>query len=63
MRLKELPKTFGLSELKKGFFPHWFNKPCHQSYIGNIPSRKRYSPETMSSNERGAFLKWHQKKG
>ena len=28
--LKALPKTFGLSELKKGYFPHYFNKPCNQ---------------------------------
>ena len=26
MPLKALPKTFGLTELKKGFFPHFFNR-------------------------------------
>ena len=26
MPLKALPKTFGLTELKKGYFPHFFNR-------------------------------------
>ena len=39
-RLKDFPKTFGLTELKKGFFPHYFNKECHQNYIGHLPSKK-----------------------
>ena len=28
------PKTFGLKELKKGYFPHLFNKPENQDYVG-----------------------------
>ena len=30
--LASFPKTFGLKELKKGYFPHYFNKPCNQDY-------------------------------
>ena len=26
MPLKALPETFGLTELKKGYFPHFFNR-------------------------------------
>ena len=27
-------KRLGLKELKKGYFPHYFNKECNQNYIG-----------------------------
>ena len=37
MPLAAFPKTFGLTELKKGYVPHKFNIPDHQEYVG--PSR------------------------
>ena len=40
MPLKSFPKTFGLGELKKGYFPHYFNKECHKNYVGCIPAKK-----------------------
>jgi hypothetical protein len=30
MKLAAFPKTFGLSELKKGYFPHFFNRAENQ---------------------------------
>lgn len=54
------PKTFGLKELKKGYFPHCFNKPCNQNYVGPIPSKKHYGYDQMSSSNRKAFLEWYQ---
>ena len=39
MPLKSFPKTFGMSELKKGYFPHYFNKECNKD-VGTIPSKK-----------------------
>ena len=39
MPLKALPKTFGLTELKKGYFPHFFNRRENQIYVG--PLRKQ----------------------
>ena len=42
MLLKSFPKTFGMSELKKGYFPHYFNKECNKDYVGTIPSKKHY---------------------
>ena len=42
MPLKSFPKTFGISELKKGHFPHYFNKECNKDYVGTIPSKKNY---------------------
>ena len=62
MPLSAFPKTFGLTELKKGYFPHQFNQPddYHQNYVGILPSRDHYMPETMSPKDRQAFETWHQ---
>ena len=59
MRLASFPKTFGLKELKKGYFPHYFNKKCNQNYVGPIPSKKHYGYDQMKEDERKAFLEWH----
>jgi hypothetical protein len=40
--LKNFPKTFGLKELKKGYFPHFFNTTENRNYIGKIPDTKYY---------------------
>ena len=37
MPLASFPSTFNLTELKKGFFPHLFNTPDNQQYVGRIP--------------------------
>ena len=62
MPLSAFPKTFGLTELCKGYFPHKFNIPGdkHQHYVGIVPSRDYYMPETMSLEGRQAFETWHQ---
>ena len=57
--LSAFPKTFGLKELKKGYFPHYFHKECHQNYIGPIPSKRQYGYNQMSSPNRKAFLEWY----
>ena len=49
MSLSAFPKTFGLTELQKGYFPHKFNIPEHQTYVGPVPALDYYMPETMSS--------------
>ena len=59
MPLAAFPKTFGLTELKKGYFPHKFNLPEHQDYVGPIPAIDYYMPETMSSEGRQKFEAWH----
>ena len=62
MPLSAFPKTFDLTELCKGYFPHKFNIPGdeHQNYVGILPSRDYYMPETMSLEGRQAFETWHQ---
>ena len=58
--LSAFPKTFGLTELHKGYFPHKFNIPEHQNYVGPIPALDYYMPETMSPEGKQALEKWHQ---
>ena len=62
MPLSAFPKTFGLTELCKGYFPHKFNQPddCYQNYVGPIPALDYYMPETMSPEGKQAFETWHQ---
>ena len=60
MPLKSFPKTFGMSELKKGYFPHYFNKKCNKDYVGTIPSKKHYGYNQMKPDERTKFLKWYE---
>ena len=60
MPLSAFPKTFGLTELCKGYFPHKFNHPDHQNYVGPIPALDYYIPETMSPEGKQALETWHQ---
>ena len=60
MPLSAFPKTFGLNELRKGYFPHKFNHPDHQNYVGPIPALDYYMPETMSPEGKQALETWHQ---
>ena len=57
MPLKSFPETFGLNELKKGYFPHYFNKECNKNYVGPMPSKKHYGYNQMKPDERAKFLK------
>ena len=43
MPLAQFPKTFGMPELCKGYFPHLFNKEENQNYVGPIPPVDYYS--------------------
>ena len=62
MALAALPKTFGVSELCKGYFPHLFNKEENQSYVGPIPPVHYYHPNGMKPKVREEFLTWHKEK-
>ena len=53
MPLAQLPKSFGLEELKKGFFPHFFNTPENQEVVLlHLPDIKYYDPDSMSKDRR-----------
>ena len=62
MPLKSFPKTFGMNELKKGYFPHYFNKECNKDYVGTLPSKSHYGYNQMKSDERSKFLKWYEER-
>ena len=57
--LAKFPKTFNLTELKKGYFPHNFNNLDNQNYIGLLPSKEFYGYEYMSDKDSKEFLIWH----
>ena len=48
MALAEFPKTFGINELKKGYFTHKFNIPNNQNHIGPYPSADNYQSEFLN---------------
>ena len=61
MLLAQLPKSFGLKELKKGFFPHFFNTPENQDdMLLNLPDMKYYDPDSMSKERRKEFMEWYE---
>lgn len=62
MPLSVLPKAFGLTELKKGYFPHLFNKLENEEYTGYLPPIKYYNPDNMMVPERKKFLEWYNQK-
>ena len=59
MPLASFASTFNLTELKKGFFPHLFNLPHHQNYVGRIPDLEFYDPDGMMPNKKEELLHWH----
>ena len=59
MSLAKFPKTFGMTELCKGYFPHLFNKEENQNYVGPIPPQPYHAPKTMKPETREAFLVWY----
>ncbi len=62
MALSELPKCFELSELKKGYFPHFFNKPSNYGKVFNsLPPAEDYGSSSMSVEKKHKFLEWYEK--
>ena len=59
MGLSQFPKTFGMSELCKGYFPHLFNRKENENYIGPIPAEPYYTPNSMKPESRKAFRVWY----
>ena len=58
--LCDFPKTFGITELKKGFFPHKFNKQENFSYIGTTPDKSFYGVEHFSKKKLEEFNIWYE---
>ena len=59
MPLRNFPKTFGLNELKKGYFPYKFNTAENQNYIGKYPDKFYYGYDEMKKDGKKEFDKWY----
>ena len=59
MPLSNFTDTFGLTELKKGWFPHLFNTTDNENYVGPIPDKKYFVPESMSEKNSKEFESWY----
>lgn len=60
MALAALPKAFDLGpEKKKGFFPHLFNTVENQNYIGPMPDKSYYCPDSMFKKGHDKFTEWY----
>ena len=61
MALAELPACFDLVEMKKGFFPHFYNVPEHYFTIRQgLPDPEFYGVATMKTERQEEFYQWYQ---
>lgn len=61
MPLSKLPKTFGFTEMAKGYFPHLFNKQKNQDIVLiHLPDIRYYNPNGMKSEDRVKFMDWYE---
>ena len=58
--LARFPSTFEIKETKKGYFPHAFNTPQNQGYVGSIPDKSFYDPEGMKPKPKADFERWYE---
>ena len=56
--LADLRKTYDI-KTEKGYFPHHFNLPENQNYVGSYPSIEMYGPKNMSPKANVEFNKWY----
>ncbi|CAH3185514.1 unnamed protein product [Porites lobata] len=45
--------------IKKGFFPHLYNTPDNQQYVGRIPDLEFYDPDGMMAKKKEELTRWH----
>lgn len=59
--LAKWPKTFGLPELSKGYFPHRFNAPQNWNKQGlRFPTKEEYGYIHMKECEKQEFSRWYE---
>ncbi|KAK3728350.1 hypothetical protein QZH41_002181 [Actinostola sp. cb2023] len=56
--LRKFSKTFNLPE-EKGYFPHFFNRPQNQDYVGPYPALEYYGIESMKASDVKTLRQWH----
>ena len=62
LKLADSPQTFGLTELKKGYFPYLFNLKRYWDYDGTYPRSELFLTNRMKPGKRVKFMNWHQQK-
>ncbi|XP_032234852.1 uncharacterized protein LOC116616861 [Nematostella vectensis] len=61
MPLSKLPKAFGFDHVtQKGTFPHFFNTPENQDYVGPMPDLSYYDLQGIKEEDARALRAWHQ---
>ena len=56
--LADLSKTYDIKTVK-GHFPHHFNIPRNQNYIGKIPAESEFGARSMKPDKYIEFKKWY----
>ena len=51
----KMPSAFGFTELKKGYFSHFFNMEQNRNYVGPYPTASFYNPDDMTTAELTKF--------
>ena len=49
-----------MRELSKEYFPHLFNVPEKQNYVGLTSESECYCPDEMSTEGRAKFYQWYE---
>lgn len=57
--LASLPKTFGVKELKKGYFPYLFLTEGTMDYVGPYPPPSDFCVSQMTVPKRKDFFEWY----
>lgn len=61
MALADMPKSFGETELAKGYFPRFYNrKENQQAVLSHLPDIRYYTPDSMKPEARKDFLNWYE---
>jgi hypothetical protein len=57
--LSDLSETYDIKTIK-GYFPHHFNTPENQNYVGKIPSEDYYGVKNMTPSDYKKFKEWYE---
>ena len=65
MPLSQLPKSFGLVEMKKEYFPHLYNTQENnmlesKKHLTRLPDPSCYDVDNMHKEARDKFLQWYE---
>lgn len=59
MALSKFPKAFGLNNMEKGYYPHFFNTMENYNYRGQIPPIEMFGFEHFDESRAKDFLEWY----